>query len=472
MEVILSTVLNIIYALLILSVLVFVHELGHFMAARSIKLPVITFSIGMGPALKKWRWKRFGDTEFRISAIPFGGYCMVSGEEEETEEKGSFFSKTPWQRIWYASAGVLMNFALAVLIYIIIFAGWGLPVGIDNTNQVSLVLLDKPAMEAGIQPKDRLLIIDGEYINSYTELAEIVNANPGKEIEFLVGTPVRESVEISIHRDIEVAMNLDEKVLLKDINFESITFADTLLFGLGENTRTFKLNDEDKPGSLVKLQDLTEIENSDYEGTLVAIENLKTINGEPVPLTDGNEINWIEVGNIISAERGAILLSFSESIDTREIKITPDGNADGKGIIGVIPWTDYEPVGFLKAIGLAFYSLWKMLGLILVFFGGLFKGQAGDVAGPVGIVRIAGQMSRLGFASILSFTAMLSINLGFINLIPFPGLDGGHIVFNLFEGITRKKIKRNVLNTINYIGFMLLMGLMVLVIVRDVLNFF
>ena len=438
MEVILSTVLNIIYALLVLSVLVFVHELGHFMAARSIKLPVITFSIGMGPALKKWRWKRFGDTEFRISAIPFGGYCMVSGEEEETEEKGSFFSKTPWQRIWYASAGVLMNFALAVLIYIIIFAGWGLPVGIDNTNQVSLVLLDKPAMEAGIQPKDRLLVIDGEYINSYTELAETVNASPGKEIEVLVGTPVKESVEINIHGDVSVIVNLEEEMLLREIDFENITSAYTLKFG----------------------------------GTLVAIENLKTINGESLPLTDGNEINWIEVGNIISAERGAILLSFSESIDTREIKITPEGNADGKGIIGVIPWTDYEPVGFLKAIGLAFYSLWKMLGLILVFFGGLFKGQAGDVAGPVGIVRIAGQMSRLGFASILSFTAMLSINLGFINLIPFPGLDGGHIVFNLFEGITRKKIKRNVLNTINYIGFMLLMGLMVLVIVRDILNFF
>jgi regulator of sigma E protease len=434
-----EVILTIIYVLLILSVLVFVHELGHFMAARSIKLPVITFSIGMGPALKKWRWKRFGDTEFRISAIPFGGYCMVAGEEETTDSEGSFYSKTPWQRIWYASAGVLMNFALAIIILISVFAVVGPSHAVLDTNQIKFPFSKNPAKIAGIQARERILVVDGEYIDGYLEMAGIVNENPNVELEFLIGTAKEEPFEVSIHQNISVLVNLEEEKLLSEIDFENYTPALTIKFG----------------------------------STLVAVEKLEKIDDESLPLTEENEINWIEVGNIISADKGSILLSFSETIDTRTLQITPkemeDKNFENgvKGVIGVAPWTVRKSVSFFDAIWLGLKNVWQLLVLLWSFLVGLFKGKAGDVGGPKVIYDMTKTMVQFGLADVLEFMAMFSVNLGFINLVPFPGLDGGHIVANLFEGITKKKINRNVLNTVNYIGFLLLMGLMLFIVVRD-----
>ncbi|MEZ4812106.1 MAG: RIP metalloprotease RseP [Caldisericia bacterium] len=447
MEIIL-TILNIIYAILILGVLVLVHELGHFIAARSIGLPVITFSVGMGPAVKKWKWARFGDTEFRLSAIPFGGYCMVSGEEEDVTEGDTFWGKTPWQRIWYTSAGVLFNFILAIIVFIGVFATVGPSYPVNETNQIKFAYPQMPADKAGIKDADRILMVGGNYIFSYEQMATTVNANAGEELDFLVGSRITEKTEVRVSADDIVTINLDNEMMISELE-------------LGEDTtRAF----------------IVEI-----DGKIYPLEKLVSVNGEKIPRLDDDlkSIDWEKVDSIF-ADSDELNLVFSESIETRDVKITPkesiqqkaDGTEQTVGIVGVNPWSVRVRVGILDALKLAFVGFWNLMLALWSFIVGLFKGRTDGVGGPVAIFKMTSTMVRYGLADVLEFAAILSVNLGFINLLPFPGLDGGHILTGLFEGITGVKIKRNVLNVVNYIGFLLLMGLMVLIVIRDVLNLF
>ena len=434
----LSTILNIIYFIVVLGVLVFVHELGHFMAARSIGLPVITFSIGMGPALKKWKWKRFGDTEFRISAVPFGGYCMVSGEEEDTEEDNTYYSKTPWQRIWYCSAGVLMNFALAIVVFIFSFAVFGIETGINETNQMGISIPGFPADKAGIETFDRILSIDGEYILSHNQMANIVNAHPDEELNFLVATPIEKSIEIDLASSDMVSINGSESQLIRDIDFSDVSLGCTMRYG----------------------------------DTLVALEDLTAVNDTTPPLDDEDATDWNSVQCMV--ESGGVL-EFDHVLEPREITITPvqdENSGTEKGLIGISPLSIWTPVNFFDSIKLGFQSIWNIFVAIWAFFLGLFKGKTAGIGGPVAIFSILSESSKFGIAKILTFMGYLSVMLGFVNLIPFPGLDGGHIMFNLFEGVSGKKIKRTVLNAINFVGFIILMGLMVLIIIRDIMNIF
>ncbi len=446
--VIISTILNIIYAILILGVLVLVHELGHFIAARSIGLPVITFSVGMGPAVKKWKWARFGDTEFRISAVPFGGYCMVLGEEEDVAEGDTFWGKTPWQRIWYTSAGVLFNFILAIIVFMGVFATVGPSYPVMETNQIKFAYPQMPADKAGIKDADRILMVDDQYIFEYSQMATIVNDSAGEELDFVVGSRVKEKTEVSVNQSDIVTINLDDEMLVSELE-------------LGvDTTRAF----------------IVEI-----DGKLYPLEKLDIVNGEKVPRLDDDlkSINWVEVDSIF-ADSNELSLVFSESIEIRDVKITPkesiqqkpDGTEQKVGLVGVNPWSVRVRVGILDAIKLAFVGFWNLMLALWGFIVGLFKGRTDGVGGPVAIFKMTSTMVRYGLADVLEFAALLSVNLGFINLLPFPGLDGAHILTGLFEGITGIKINRNALNVVNYVGFLLLMGLMVLIVVRDVLNFF
>ncbi|HOO97696.1 MAG TPA: RIP metalloprotease RseP [Caldisericia bacterium] len=452
-----STFLIVLYALIILDILVIVHEFGHLFAARSIGTPVIAYAIGMGPTIARWKWRYFGETEFRLAVFPIGGYCLVSGEEEESGDPNSLYNKTPWQRIWYSAAGVVLNFVLAIIVFFSVFAIWGTDVAIMETNQVSFVELDKPAEEAGIGPRDRILSIDGQYIYSYEDIANNVNGKINEDINVTVGVP-KDEITLVIGKDDVVKLNLSDEIVFGDIDLE----LDTQMAGVLE-----------------------------FNGTIVALESLERIGDEDVPTRiqtietterdfEFTRLDWDRIEEIIDQSNGDIELVFAESLEVKDLTITTtvgtrelaDGTEEEYGKIGVMPWFEPVRMNLWESLVGAFKSFWNIIAAFWAFFVGLFAGKTDGLGGPVAIGRMVGQATYFGVGKIISFAGTLSVSLGFINLVPFPGLDGGHIVFNFVEGITGKKLNRNVLNAINFVGFIILILLIILIFGRDLLNVF
>jgi len=345
--------------LIVLAVLIFVHELGHFLAARASGIRVDAFKIGFGPRLI--HWKR-GDTEYGVNLIPFGGFVKIHGENPDEESTSgadahrSFATKPRWKQVIVLASGVLFNFIFAWLIYSVVFmAGvtatsdsFGTSVGSFSNERIMITLISpgSPADKAGLKEGDVL---------------------PGTSIE-------------AIQNEI-----------------------------------------------------------SDSMGSQLAFEYMR--NGE-----------------------------------TKTVDVTPvTGLVADKYAIGIA----MDEVGdlhfsFFSAIGQSFrYTLIMIKGTAAGLYGfvaSIFHGTANlsDVSGPVGIAGIVGNAASLGFTYLLMITALISINLGVINVIPFPALDGGRILFVLIEGIIRRRISPRFTNTVNAVGFGLLMILMIVVTWKDV----
>lgn len=380
--------LTIITFIIVLSVLVFAHELGHFMMARRFGVKAEEFGFGFPP--RAWgfykndqgRWKHiFGSREisdcpgtvYSINWLPLGGFVKIKGENgpaagdesEQNKADDSFAFRPIWQRAIMLSAGVAMNIILAA---VLIISGFiiGLPQvlesGLDSRAKVSdqkiqivQVMKDSPAAAAGLSIGDIILSIDGRQFAGYGDLAEYVNSKTGQ-----------------------------------------------------------KLNYEIKRGR----------EEFEAKITPTAMEEIGR---------SGVGIAIIETG-IVSYP---FYLAIWEGVKTTVL--------------------------LLGAIVAAFFSLIK--GLIVG------AGVSADLAGPVGIAALTGQVARLGFIYLLQFTALLSINLAVINFFPFPALDGGRVLFLIIEKIKGSPVKKEVEGLVHNIGFALLMLLVLLVTFKDVARF-
>ena len=363
--------------LIVLAVLIFVHELGHFLFARWNSIRVDEFKIGFGPKLFAWGK---GETKYGLNLIPFGGFVKIHGETPDSDsiegpdKARSFIHKKKWQQIIVLAAGVFFNFIFAWLIYISIFT-YGVTATTDGfekyasnftNNRVMITAVSSlsPAEKAGIKVGDIVKlfgdkIIDGSN-NSIVDIQNGINNSNGSSISFVVDRK----------EDGEILSSKLQVSPLKGI------VADKYAIGIAMSS----------VGDL-KLPFFTAI----YEG--------------------------------------------------------------GRYTLGMIKDT---------AVGLYDFIL------------SIFRGTANfaDVSGPIGIAGIVGSAAGLGFAYLLMITALISINLGVINLIPFPALDGGRILFVLIEGITRKNIPIKFANAVNTVGFVLLMILMVVVTYKDVVKLF
>jgi regulator of sigma E protease len=376
-------IVTILIFLLVLSVLVFVHEYGHFFAARRLGVKAEEFGFGFPPRIfgvyknKKGKWsfvwgkkkvEDSSDTIYSINSIPLGGFVKIKGQDgQEKGEKDSFASKKPWKRAVILSAGVFMNVVLAsVLISVGLMMGF--PQAVDKENlpksavlsdekvQVSYVAPDSPAKEAGLQISDVIISVDKNEIKTDDDVSIFINQAEGS------------SVNITVNR-------------------------------------------------------------------------------------------------------------FGEPLD---LEITPNFNEDlSRFVIGVgvsqtaivkFPW--YTAIW--EGIKMTFFLLWAILYAFYEIIKNLIIGMPVDaeVAGPVGIAELTGQMARMGFIYLIQFTALLSLNLAIINLLPIPALDGGRLLFLLFEKIKGRPIKQEVEAVFHNIGFLLLMALIVWVTFKDVLNLF
>jgi regulator of sigma E protease len=419
--------------LFVLGVLIFVHELGHFLAARRHGVRVLTFSLGFGPKVLK---VKRGDTEYCISAVPLGGYVKMAGENPEDPRSGQpdeFLSKTKWQRFQILFAGPAMNIILAVVVtaFVLGMQGVRVPVYADQPALLGSVVVGSPAEKAGLKAGDRIVNIAGDTIETWKDL----------DISIGIRRP---------NRDLSVTAIRDGQTLMTTV----------------------------RPVAEGKWE-LTEI------GVLPDANPLIT----RILVGDRAEAAGLKAGDIILAVNGARMATRPQLIDVisqnggkplqitvrrgeEEVTLTATPEQRGtRGWLGVElsePTRSFTP-GPFEAVKLSVEHNIESSGLIFRTLAGLFTGETSvrQLQGPVGIAQLSGESAQEGFITLLSLMAMLSINLGILNLMPVPVLDGGHILIMALEGIARRDFSMQVKEKMLLAGFVVLMMLMVTVIYND-----
>ena len=417
--------------LFVLGVLIFVHELGHFLAARRVGVRVLTFSLGFGPKILK---VKRGDTEYCISAVPLGGYVKMAGESPEDPRSGApdeFMSKTKWERFQILIMGPVMNILLAVVVLAIVLAqGAEVPAYEDKSPLVGAVERGSVAERAGLQRGDRLLTVAGDDVPSW------------RDVDVAIGTRANQDIPITFDRggrtmSVTVRPTAQGKYEIGDIG---------VLPDVSPGVRSVVSGDPaDRAG--VKAGDV-----------------VVSVDGERVQLAR-------QLSEVISRNSGKqIELLVRRGGDELRIPVTPVQRGD-RGWIGVSIGEEtrtFKPSP-LEAIRLSVEQNIESSGLIFRTLGGLFTGATSvrQLQGPVGIAQLSGESAQAGWVALLSLMAVISLNLGLLNLMPVPVLDGGHILIMLLEGVARRDFSMQVKEKMLLAGFLVLMMLMVTVIYND-----
>lgn len=351
---------TIISFIIVLGVLIFFHEFGHYITAKKVGVRVEEFALGFGPKILS---RQKGETVYSIRSVPLGGFCNMTGEflpdeemsEEEKEtylaakEKGKcFHQKSIWQRFLVIFMGPFMNFLLAALIFILIFAIYGLPVDSSKSTVIGQVNPEQPAAGAGLKAGDKVIAIDNENVDNWNEMASIIHKSKNK----------------------------------------------------------------------------------------------------------------------------SIVIKFERDNKIQKISVTPkyDENA-GYPIVGIYPKLIRKKVGLFKSIRLGLIQTWDIFYYTIAgFIQMISQRSTADLGGPVMIASIIGQAAKIGLSNLLNWMAIISINLGIINLLPFPALDGGRIVFIVVEFFRGKPVAPEKEGFVHFIGFVLLMILMVFILYKDIMR--
>ncbi|MBE0586106.1 MAG: RIP metalloprotease RseP [Desulfofustis sp.] len=348
--------------IVVLGILIFVHELGHFLFAKLFRVKVLRFSLGFGPKVIS---KVFGETEYLISAVPLGGYVKMLGESPEDRQSGaeedrSFAAKPVWQRFCIVLAGPLFNLLFSVVLFFVIFLFMGMPESRESTV-VGEVTASSPAEQAGIAVNDRILAIAGRPVTVWLDVLNAVKNSDGRPLEFLVERDGRE-ITVTVTPQEDSVKNI---------------------FG-EEQERRFMIG-------IVKLDEI-----------------------------------------------------------------------------------DYRPAGLFEALQAAFWQTWMFI--YLTFMGVVKIIQkvipASELGGPILIAQLAGEQARAGLLNLAHFMGLLSVNLGILNLLPIPVLDGGHLVFLTIEGIRRKPMSERLQVVAQQLGIALLGTLMIFVFYNDIVRLF
>jgi regulator of sigma E protease len=425
-------VITILAFLFVLGVLVFVHELGHFLAARRVGVRVITFSLGFGPKILKFTR---GDTEYCVSVVPLGGYVKMAGENPDDPRSGQpdeFLSKTKWQRFQILIAGPLMNIALAVIVLAFVLAqGAHVPAYRDEPPAIGVVVKGSPAERAGLMPGDRILAVNADRVDTWEALLMHVATKPNRDVELEVvrgGQTIIVGVRPAAEGRFEIGT-------LGVMPANTHPIVDSVIAGGPAEKAGLKAKDE-----IVAINDEPMVFRSQL------ITAISKHGGQTVSLAvkRGNEILHVSATPEKRGGRGMLDMYLTDRVKT----FTP---------------------GPLEAIKLSVEENIESSGLIFRTLAGLFTGETSvrQLQGPVGIAQLSGESAAEGLIPLFSLMAMLSINLGILNLMPIPVLDGGHILILMLEGIARRDFSMRVKEKMLLAGFVLLMMLMVTVIYND-----
>lgn len=445
----------------VLGVVVVVHESGHFLVAKAVGIYCKVFSVGFGPKLLK---KRIGETEYAISAVPFGGYVKMAGEGamEQVQDAGTgpsadapldidadgnpipedrwFSSKTTWQRLAVVLAGPVMNLVLALVITIGVVAIQG--VTVTPVTTIGEVTEASPAAEAGLQPGDRVVQVAGEPVETWQEVVMgILDAHEEGQ----------GAVDVIVDRGGEAVVTSVQPRLADDGRWE-------IGIGYQPSNRVGKVK-QGGPAWNAGLR----------RGDLIV-----AIDGEPV--TSYSEIaeiinRSIDVPLDVQWLRGDVAMSATVTPLAAEVPVSLQ-EVQTVGRIYYEEYNEQERVSIFEAVQLGSAWTWRMVEQTAGFLGALVTGQAsGDaVSGPIRIAQFSGEMVKWGFDRLLLFIAMFSVNLFLLNLLPVPVLDGGHVVFIVYEMIARRRPNERVQMWATQVGFVMLLLLMAWVLTMDVIK--
>jgi regulator of sigma E protease len=418
--------------LFVLGVLIFVHELGHFLVARRHGVRVLTFSLGFGPKILT---VTRGDTEYCVSVIPLGGYVKMAGESPEDQRSGQpdeFLSKTKWQRFQILFAGPAMNILLAIVVLAFVLAqGAQVKAYLDEPPTIGSVVAGSPAEKAGLERGDRVLTVAGSDVRTW------------EAFELAIGTRPDRDVAITLLRDGRTISTMVRPVA--EGRFEI--------------------------GRIGALPNVHPVVKSLVAGGRAGQAGIKA--GDVILAVNGEEMVTSQQLTAVISRNGGNPIQLTIKRDGRQLSVTATPEQQGpRGMLGVlldIGETKWFKPGPLEAIKLSVERNIENSGLIFRTVGGLFTGETSVRAlqGPVGIAQLSGESASEGFLSLLGLMAMLSINLGIINLMPVPVLDGGHILIMALEGIARRDFSMQVKEKMLLAGFVVLMMLMVTVIYND-----
>lgn len=349
--------------ILVLGLLIFVHELGHFLFAKLFGVRVLKFSLGFGPRVAG---KVIGETEYVISAFPLGGFVKMFGENPdeqditEEDKNVSFAHKPVWQRFLVVLAGPLFNLVFSVVLFFMVFAFVGVPTSVDTTR-IGKVNENSPAALAGMQTDDIILYIDNIETLGWLDVLEAVKTSEGKEISVVVQRG-NEKVNLEIVPAIDVVKNV-----------------------------------------------------------------------------------------------------FGEDVEKRYM-------------IGIMKADEltYEKNGIFGALQNACLQTWMYISLTVMGFVKIVQQvvPASEIGGPILIAQIAGEQMKAGWLNLVYFMSLLSVNLGILNLLPIPVLDGGHLVFLTIEGLRRKPMNERAQIVAQQVGIGLLGSLMIFVFYNDIVRLF
>ncbi len=430
-----GALLSIVVALLVLGVIIVIHELGHFLVAKFFKIKVETFSVGFGPRLIGFRK---GETDYRISAFPLGGYVKMAGEtpmDTITGEAYEFLSKPKWQRFLVAAAGPAMNVILAVaLITGLYIYGTDIPEFLLGEAVINVVEPGSPADKAGIKPGDQIVSFDGKEKPDWQDVQNAVLTSPGrplpivverngKQLELIV-TPERKGREEAG----DVGMFPVIRTIVQDVQPQSPAAA----AGVQPRDEIIRVNGIDLRTSGRLLQP--------------TIQQMKESTFPITVLRNGKEV---------------------------ELQVTPVLKEGRKMIgIGIQYPSVHVKLGVIDAFKKSVRSNWDNAALIFQVIGRLGKREASlkQLDGPVGIVAVSGQAYAAGFATLLTFMALISLNLGVLNILPIPILDGGVILLLIIESLMGRDLSLRMKERIVQASFVFLLMLTVIVLYNDVVK--
>ncbi len=419
----------------VLGVLIFVHELGHFLMARRIGVRVLTFSLGFGPKLVSFRR---GDTEYCISAIPLGGYVKMAGENPEDARTGAadeFLSKTKWQRFQVLVMGPVMNVLLALVVMAgVLYQGAQVAAFEQQPVVIGTFSENSAAAKGGLKLGDRVITIDGKPVDTW------------EQFSLAIVPKARREVSIGYVRNGQagtatVIPDAQGKFEMGDIGIQPTVHPEVLDLEPGKPAAMAGLQ---KGDVIVAAADQKDISRERF------VQLIKAHEGQPLPLV---------------VKRGS---------STQTITVTPQKIGQTVMIgaqLSVFETRTVEP-GPLEAVKLSFQKNWEWTKLIVQTLGGLFTRETSvkQLMGPVAIADLSGTAAQAGWIQLFSLMAMISLNLGLLNLMPIPVLDGGHIFILALEGLARRDFSMKVKEKMLLAGFVLLLMLMVTVIYNDLMR--
>lgn len=439
--------------IIVLSLLVFVHEWGHYIVAKLCGVRVETFSIGFGKELIGRNDKH--GTRWKISMIPLGGYVKLYGDVDpasaghddtvqegedvrpmtEAEKSEAFFAQPVWKRSLIVFAGPAINYIFAFILMVGLFAINGQPV---TPSIASAIVVDSSAFENGFQPHDKILAIDDVAIDGFDDI----------RLEMVIALNLEKKFTIERNGEVLDIMAAPRKVVIED------------RFGFKQSKGLLGLIG---PRHAVRVDTITRVGDVVFDEEATLTEKLSVIDehlGKPFE---------IEMASA-APERDVLLVNPYEDLN----ESIADENSEEYGVLMISNSLNetYVKRGVVTAMAESANQLWVVTRGTVEALGQMFTGtrSATELGGVIRIGAIAGDMAKQGLVALVMFTALLSINLGLINLFPIPMLDGGHLVFYFFEAIRGKPVPEQVQEYAFRAGLVFLVGVMAFANLNDLIQ--